>query len=181
MLEAGDYRARAVKAQLGKAKSGNPQIGVEFELLDFTGQRIGWYGSFSDAAFDITMRGLTAAGFHGADVSDVSWVEGAPEVVLVVAHEEWEGKTRAKVKFINSPGGVNMKDALVGNEAKSFADRMKGRVLAYQSSAGAPKPAARPAAPRPAARPAGFSDVPQEVLDKQEAGAGGGGPDDIPF
>jgi len=141
MLAAGDYRARAVKVQLGKAKSGNEQIGVEFELLDFNGQRIGWYGSFSEAAFDITMKGLTAAGFRGADLSDAAWIEKAPEVILVVAHEEWEGKTRAKVKFVNSLGGVNMKEAITGSDAKSFASRMKARVLAFQTSAGAPKPA----------------------------------------
>lgn len=164
MLEAGEYRAKAVKAQLGKSTKGNEQIGVEFELLDFSPQHIGWYGSFTEAAFEITMKGLTAAGFKGSDLSDTSWLEGAPEVILVVAHEEWEGKVRAKVKFINGLGGVNMKDALDGNAAKSFAERMKGKVLAFQSSAGAPrqpKPAPNGSAHRgapPTDEPSPFND-----------------------
>lgn len=163
MLAPGEYRARAVKAQLGKAKSGNEQIGVEFDLLDFNGQRIGWYGSFSDAAFDITMRGLTAAGFRGSDVSDTAWLEKAPEVILVVEHETWEEKVRAKVKFINSLGGVNMKNALVGSDAKTFAQRMKGRVLAFQSSAGAPKTPRT--APTNGAPPAAPEDEPSPFND----------------
>lgn len=180
MLQEGEYRARAVKAQLGKSGAGNPQIGVEFELLDFSPQKIGWYGSFTDAAFDITMKGLSTAGFKGSDLSDVSWAgESAPEVVLVVVHETYQEKTRAKVKFINSVGGVNMKDALVGSDAKTFAQRMKGKVLAFQSSAGAPKPQGQ-AQGRPsngARRATPASETPLDVLEEQAPSDG----DDLPF
>jgi hypothetical protein len=179
-MEPGDYRARAVKVQLGKAKSGNEQIGVEFELLDFNGKRMGWYGSFSEAAFEITMKGLATAGFHGADVSDTTWVEHAPEVILVIVNEEWEGKVRAKVKFINSLGGVNMKDAITGSDAKTFAARMKGRVLAYQSSAGAPK-TQKPNGGQRSSAPAGGGFDQPPLSDEPPPGFDDGGSNDIPF
>ena len=142
MLEAGDYRARAAKAALGLSSNGNEQVGVEFELLDLPGQKITWYGSFaSDEAFDITVRGLRAAGFRGNDLADLSSLNdgSAPEVILVVVHETYQGKTRAKVKFINSTGGLAMKNQLTPEQAEAFAKRMKGKFLAFDQRVGTPR------------------------------------------
>lgn len=190
LIEKGDYRAKAIEAVLGKSsKKGTPQVAVKFELLDLPGEKITWFGYLSDAAFDITMRGLDACGFQGNDLSDLSSIigEGAPEVVLVVEHEEYEGKWSARVKFINAAGGPALQGALSPDEAKVFAAKLKGKVVQYRQAAGAPAPVpaaqARPAAARPAARPAPravpsqSAAVPQEVLDAQAAEQG----DDIDF
>jgi hypothetical protein len=170
IIEAGDYRAKAVEGKLTETKGHKAQAAVRFALLDFPGKTITWFGFLeaSDKAFEIAMEGLRTAGWKGDDLSDMTMlVEAtAPEVVLVVGHEEYEGKTSAKVKFINSAGGVAMKGALQPDQAKSFAERMKGRVLAHnQVTAGA----AKAPAPKPTARPvpASSSEVPQHVLDAQ--------------
>jgi hypothetical protein len=194
ILEKGDYRAKASEAVLGKsAKKGTPQIAVKFDLLDFPGRTITWFGYLSDAAFDITMRGLDALGFTGNDLSDLSAItaEGAPEVVLVVDHEQYEGKWSAKVKFINAAGGLSLQGALPPDEARSFAARLKGKVAAYRQSAVAlakPVASARPgpSAARPAARPvsraapAPADEVPLDVLDAQ-ADSNTNTTDDIDF
>lgn len=174
IIEAGDYRAKAIEGKLTETKGGKAQAAVRFALLDFPGRTLTWYGFLeaSEKAFEIAMRGLRTAGWTGNDVADMSMlVEAtAPEVILVVQHEEYQGKTSAKVAFINSMGGMAMQGVLQPDQARSFSDRVKGKVLAFNQSAGVPAkpaaPAARPARPNGAV-PAGPGEVPQHVLDAQ--------------
>lgn len=172
-------RARAINAAVGKASTGTPQIAIEFELLDEAGG-ITYYGPLSDAAFPYTMKAIRTAGFEGDDLSDLSSLtaEDAPEVVLVIGPEEYNGKTTLKVKFINSAGGLALKDALQGDELSAFARKMKGKIAAYDRSAGAPPRAQRrPTPPTP-------QDDGEHDPDRLEARAHeetGEGPDDIPF
>jgi hypothetical protein len=171
LLNEGDYRAKAIEAQLGTTSTGKEQIAVRFALLDFPNQTITWYGFFTDAAFEITMRGLRAAGFKGNDFDNLSSLseEASPEVVIVVVHETYKDKVSAKVKFINGQGGLALQGALQPDQAKAFAAKMKGRVLAYDQSSGLP--AAKPGAPAPRpAKPNGAASseqIPQHVLDAQ--------------
>lgn len=175
IIEAGDYRAKAVSGALTETRGGKVQAAVRFALLDFPGRSLTWYGFLeaSDVAVEIAMRGLRTAGWTGDDLADMSMLteETSPEVVLVVKHEEYQGKVSAKVAFINSLGGMSLQGALQPDQAKSFADRMKGRVLAFNQAAGLPaaKPGTPSAKPAPKARPvpASASEVPQEVLDAQ--------------
>jgi hypothetical protein len=176
MLEIGEYRASARAAVLGTTKNGTEQVAVTFDLLDLPGQTITWYGFFSEKAEEIAFRGLRAAGFAGADLSDLASLQPGPECVLVIDHETYEGKVRAKVKFINRGGaGIPVKSQLDPGSAKAFAARMKGRILAFDQGAGSPplpKPAAKPTPRAPA------SDSPPQGLLDQQAGEQG---DDIPF
>jgi hypothetical protein len=170
-------RARAVGAAIGRAATGTHQIGIEFQFLDEQGG-ITYYGPLSDKAFPYTMKAIRAAGFVGEDLSDLSSLnsDDVPDVVLVIEDEEYpegSGKVAPKVKFINSTGGLAMKDALQGSDLKAFAQQMKGKIVAFDRSAGAPKPAPRRA-------PVHGDTLPQEELDRQ-ASSNGGGPDDIPF
>ena len=182
-LQPGDYRAKSIGAQLGKAGTGTEQVAVKFSLLDFPQQTITWFGYFSPNAFDIAMRGLRSAGFVGDDLSDLSSLneDVSPEVVLVIDNETYQGKTRAKVQFINSTGGVALKDALGDTEAKAFAQRMKGRVVAFDKATGTP-PAAKPA-PKPAPKKAApaSDEVPLDVLNQQENDHVPADSDDIQF
>lgn len=189
IIEAGDYRAKAVEGKLTETKGHKAQAAVRFALLDFPGRTITWFGFLeaSDKAFEIAMEGLRTAGWKGDDLADMSMLTEAtsPEVILVVGHEEYEGKVSAKVKFINSTGGMSMRGALQPEQARSFAERMKGRVLAHNQASALPvqkpgAPAAKPQTPRPAAGrplPAQASEVPQEVLDAQAGEIG----EDRPF
>lgn len=162
-LEDGKYRGRSKRALLGRAKGGTEQVGVLFDLLDMPGRSITWYGYFTDAAFGITMKGLRTAGFKGDDLSDLSSLDESsnpPEVLLVVENERYEGKLSPKVKFINSVGGLAMKDQMQGQDLDKFARRMKARIAAFDKSSGA-KPAPKQTSGRPveASQPPGDEDV----------------------
>jgi hypothetical protein len=190
ILEPGDYRAKAVEAALGRSSKGTEQVAVRFSLLDFPQQTITWYGYFSEKAFEISMRGLRAAGFTGDNLADLSSLreEVSPEVVLVIDHDEYNGKVRPRVQFINGAGGMAVKDALDEAEAKTFAARMKGKVVAFDKAVGAPKAVVAAQAPAKAngrtapaprrAGPAQSDGVPQDVIDAQAAENVS---DDIPF
>ena len=176
MIEAGKHRARALHAELGLTKNGFEQIGIEFELLDLPGQRISYYGVFTGGAQEWTIKAMRTAGFRGTDITDMSSLTGeTPEVLLVVEHEKYERRVRAKVKFVNTMGGVSMKDPLSGDRAKAFAAKMKGVFLSDERSNGggtktqAPKRQAQRTVPKGVA-PKAASTQGAELAD-----------DDIPF
>lgn len=159
MIEAGKYYARAVGAAVGKANTGTDQIAVQFEITsagEFTGHSITWYGYFTDAAFNRTIESLRTAGWKGTDLADLSDFGPDNQTVceIVIEHEpDQNGKLRARVKWVNreNGGGPALKNQLAGNDLKSFAARMKGKIVAFdkQAGGGAPAQPARPA-PRPA-------------------------------
>lgn len=165
-------RAKAVNAAIGRAGTGTHQIAIEFEFLDEQGG-ITYYGPLTDAAFEYTMKAVRTAGFTGDDFSDLTSLSdgSAPEVMLVIGPEEYNGKVTRKVKFINSLGGLALKDALQGEELQAFARRMKGKIVLYDRTAGTR---------RPSQRPSGGDAPPQDHVDKRGAEDLGAG-EDIPF
>ena len=182
IIEAGTYRARSVEGALGETSTGKEQVAVVFELLD-VGQKITWYGYFTDKTLESTFRALRTAGWTGQDLSDLSTLsrEDAPEVHLVVEHEkDKEGQNRARVRWVNSTGGVGLKASLAPDKAKAFAARMKGAVAAFDRGNGPPPAPAQRSPARPQARPAPpVPEVPQEVLDAQQDSAEPG--ESLPF
>lgn len=180
ILDAGTYRARAVEAALGFTGTGKEQVAVKFQLLDpgLVQSNITWYGYFTDGTIEGTFRALRSAGWKGQDLSDLSDLAGAetPEVDLVIHHEaDQKGVMRARVRWVNSVGGVALKTALAPDRAKVFAAKMRGKLAAFDHAAGterapAPAPRAAPAPRTGSGRGSGStSGVPQEVLDAQEA------------
>lgn len=159
-------RARAIGAGLGKSGRGSEQVGILFLLLDDDGNQSGrmtYYGSFSDKAFDITLKAMRTAGWTGTNLDDLSSLGdgNTPEVSLVIENEEYNGVTRPKIKWVNA-GGLAMKDQLEPSEAQSFAAKMRGAVLAYdQKNPGAkrttntarPTPSSRNSSPPPSGPP----------------------------
>lgn len=174
-------RARAIDAGIGRASTGTMQIAIEFEYLDEPGG-ITYYGALSDAAFEYTMKAIRAAGFQGDDLADLSSLIGAetPECILVIGPEEYNGKTTRKVKFINRIGGLALKDAVQGDDLKAFARKMKGKIVAYDRSAGTPPP--QPKAPKANGHDDGEHDPDRlDARARDEQSAKGGRLDDIPF
>jgi hypothetical protein len=177
MLDAGTYRAHAIEAALGETDSGKEQIAVRFKLLDVEGQEITWYGYFTEKSTEITLKALRTAGWKGSDLMDLSDLcapDSTPEVYIVVEHETYEGKTSAKVKWVNGAGGLALKKALDPNKAKTFAARMRGQIAAFDRSAGTPKPA-------PARQQPDDDGPPMDHLESQAGGAPGLSDDEIPF
>lgn len=159
----GKYRARAVESGIGKASTGTEQVAVLFELPD-ENLRITWYGYFSDKAYEQTVKGLRACGWTGSDPTELDNFAtsglGANEVELVIEQEtaiDAQGNqngTRARVRWVNVPGagGIGLKAKLAPDEAKSFAARMKAKILALEQGkpkASPPRSPSRQADPPP--------------------------------
>lgn len=155
-LANGRYRARAKEWGLGESSTGKEQVAVAFEFTDseYIGQGLTWYGYFTESALDITVRALRTMGWSGTDLLELSGLD-TNEVELVVENEEYNGRTSAKVQFVNPIGGLALKTPMTPEKQKSFAAQMRERIAALDAFEGR-KPAAkpkstvkRPADPRP--------------------------------
>jgi len=172
VIDEGTYAAHALRAALGMTSTGKEQLAVEWELLDGSGRHITSYHYFSsEKAIEISMDGLRTAGFRGADLSDLSSLfrsesNPTPECEIVVVHEEYNGRTSAKVRFINSMGGLALSAPLDDAKAKAFASRMRGAIAAYDQSAGSnpPRRSSTKAPPPDDGYQASDDDVPFAVL-----------------
>ncbi len=142
----GTYKAKAVDWALGETKAGKPQIAVTFQLTGEGAPRITYYGSFSDAAYEYTVQRLRVCGWTGDDLTQLDSI-GTHEVELVIKADTYEGKTRAKVQFINRPGeGGGLKSKMTEASAREFAAVMKAKIAALGKV--------------PAAKPEISSDIP---------------------
>ena len=153
----GTYRARALSGALGYAGNGTEQVGIDFQIIEgpSEGQHITWYGFFTDKTTDRTIESLRICGWEGDDLFDLTGIE-KNEVDLVIEAEDYadkktgELKTRSRVRWINRPSGLQMRDAMDSTQAREFAAKMRGRVVALRGAGQAPAPApARKSAPAP--------------------------------
>lgn len=147
MLSPGTFRAVAIGAVLGMTETGKEQIAVQFETLEPEGERITWYGYFTDGTFERTIESLRHCGWRGNDL--IEFAAGRPlpegfgaEVEIVVDEEEFNGRTRLKVRWVNGSGGIAVKNTLDESQARAFSARMKSRVAALQAKNGTRAPAA---------------------------------------
>lgn len=149
------YRARAKTWGLGETGTGKEQVAVEFNVLTegAADQGLVWYGYFTDATLERTVESLRYMGWKGEDPSDGLPGLDANEVELVVEDEEFEGRTYAKVQWVNKPGGLALKAPLTGEKAKAFGAAMRDRIRAIDASKGERKVAPKP--PNGGAPPAG--------------------------
>lgn len=211
ITEAGTYLGTVTGTALGLTGTGKEQIAIAFDvhLPDGTGSvPMTWYGFFSsDKACEITAKALAALGFDlhktlldvlGPEDPAASPLVGAT-ANLVIDWEAPEGDYagRWRIKWVNRPGGgIAMNERMEPTAAKSFATRMRTKLLAHAGAAPAPAggqaaqraPAARPAAPARQASPAagrpaqgaprqGTTNDGHEPQDR----SGGRDFDDIPF
>lgn len=175
MIEPGAWKARAGEAALGYTSKGNDQLAVDMVITEgpSAGSHITWYGYFTDETFDRTVESLRHMGWTGSDLSDLRGLD-TNEVRVVIEHEpDLQGEIRARVKWVNSLGGVALKERMDVGAAKAFAQKFKGKVLALQAAGGSPrKPANNGSQPRPA--PAGGGE-------QRPTGGEPAPSDDIPF
>ncbi len=130
-MQRGTYRAKATNAQLAFTDGGKEQVAVEFEITSpgqCFGEMITWYGYFTDKTTERTIKGLRTCGWQGSDLSDLRGVSDN-EVSIVIDEEEYQGKSRFKVQWVNALGGGGPKKPMTDTEARAFAARMKGAVL----------------------------------------------------
>ncbi len=144
MIAAGRYQARAIEAALGESGNHNPQVAVHFKL-EGVDETITWYGSFSEnlgsgkkTPLERTIESLRLCGWVGDDLSNLQGVTDN-DVSLTIEHDSYDGNVRAKVKWINPPGGLALKAPLSADRAKAFAASMRGKVIAASKDIVVPK------------------------------------------
>lgn len=145
MLRPGAYAAVVVPvmtdygeltAQFGKSKTKQtPQVAVTFEVLrgPDAGQRISWMGYFTDNTTDRTLDALRICGFTGEDLDKFCDQRPTNEVQIVVENEEFEGKVRAKVAWVNDPNrgnGIKLADPLRDGDLRKFGAQFKSKLKA---------------------------------------------------
>lgn len=141
MIEAQTVLARPdTTAQFGTSKNGKDECVIAFTILDGpnTGERISAYLYFStDAGMARSIESMRYCGctFPGEDITNLEGL-GSRDVQLVIEQEDWDGKTRAKVKYINS-GTPIVANPMGAGERQSFKDRMRGQLLSLKANAGA--------------------------------------------
>lgn len=149
----GKYLTTCKEWALGATKKEEPQVFLAFEDIESVGQPPAYYGQFGDKTLVHTMKALRACGWKGSDISELERIDcglNANQVEIVVAHEEYEGVVRAKVKWVNAPGkGITPLDPA---KKASFAQALKGKIL--QLDQGQPRQAAKPAAATSSVHPA---------------------------
>lgn len=135
--------AKPVGLAWGVSSTGKEQASVQFELLEGPdeGRTITAFLYFTQESN--TERSIESLQHCGCTFpeNDIYSEEGfgSQDVRLVIEHEEWEGKTRAKVKWINSskPFVQEMDEGM----AASFKERMRANLqLAKNKGAGASVP-----------------------------------------
>lgn len=152
-LEKATYHAIAIATTLGSSKEkGTKYVAVNFEIVDdenFFGETPpAWLGYFSDKTSERTIESLQHMGYQGDSVEDFANLdrEGCarllPSTVEIVCDtEEYDGKIRLRVQWVNRLGGGRFKaeKPLEGGELKAFAAQMKS---AFRNARG-PRPAAQ--------------------------------------
>jgi hypothetical protein len=150
LIPAGQYKAVAVQqdtdtgpvwAQFGYAgQNSTPQVIVQFEIIEhpeMAGKRIYYFGFMSDKAVEYTLKNLRTCGFVGDDLSQVLTQPINNIVQLTIEHQEYDGKTSARVAFINPPfAGIKIAKPMVGADLARFAATLKAKLKGIPAVAG---------------------------------------------
>jgi hypothetical protein len=122
-------RAVADSHEWGLADTGTEQVGVLLELLEgeHSGQRVTWYGYFTEASEDRTLESLRIAGWNGNDLLNLPGL-GSTEFQLTMTEEENQntGQVFWKASFINRIG-VAMRNVMDERQKAAFAARMRAK------------------------------------------------------
>lgn len=150
----GRYTATVESAELGQSEAkGTPYLSLLCKTTE--GEDLTAYLYLSDAAFERTTKTLREVfGFDNNFEKVVEQVT-SKECSIVVEAEEFEGKSRMKVKWINTVGGSGKPLENAGSllaQLSAKAKRIPSAAPSAVRAAARPAPADRPApAPKPAA------------------------------
>ncbi len=99
MIAEGEYRVTPGVAFIDNTSKGTYFVGVPFTAEE---ERIIWRGWLSEKTMERTLKSLKLMGWTGTDpFTDLRGI-GSRDVQIVIRHEEYEGKVRAAVAFVNS-------------------------------------------------------------------------------
>ncbi len=130
LIDGGNYRALPESVSLGESQTGKTRFECTFRLMGgkFDGRVVFADLYLSDAAAERTIESMKYCGcrFPGGDVTNTKGF-GENEVQLVIAIEEWEGKERNKVKWVNALKR-EPRAAPDGNATDAIRDRLRGKI-----------------------------------------------------
>lgn len=139
-LKPGIYEAKVSDYGVAETKKGDPMAMMRFTYADGDGDNhfITWYGTFgSEKSKEISCQALALCGYTSSNLADLAKGKGSNVldesrlVSITVAQEDWEGKTRMKVKYVNPAGGAGFRNQLTHQDAvKKFKGVSIGAAMA---------------------------------------------------
>jgi hypothetical protein len=129
-ISEGKHLAKCESIELGLTSTGKEQAKIKFAISDRDdpdhGKWITAFVYFTPAATSRAIEALRAMGWRGTDITEIENLAAMGQLAneVVVAYEEWKGKTSAKVKYINDPNKTQT--SVMSDEAKrAFAARIR--------------------------------------------------------
>jgi len=101
----------------------------KYDSMPFTG----WL--HNDQAIEITLGALRNCGWEGDMINDLTGID-KNAVMLVIDDEEYEGKTNARIKFVNRIAGFGAKNPLNEQQSMALAHRLRTKAAAHRQSYG---------------------------------------------
>lgn len=137
-----NFRGTIVDYGFSETKDGREQVFVKLQNDD-TGEIVTAFMALTEKAAEWTVKKLRACGFNGfsfEDLDDGGVALRGNKVLYEVEHDTYNGKTTAKVGWINKPGGIRRAE----NGARNAA-RFNSILLEFPPDDPAPQsPSARP-------------------------------------
>jgi hypothetical protein len=141
--EAGDYASKVITSEFGQSNSGTPFFTMEHVNDD--GDTIRSWLYLSDEALPYTIKTLRDAFNFDGNFETLCDQVNQKDCRIVVKIEEYEGKERAKVQFINNiNGGYKAKTLEGGNSfLKALSEKAKRIPVPAAKTTTTAKPAAK--------------------------------------
>ncbi len=109
LVKPGNYLGKVVDYSITQTKKGAPQAAVKFSFKEDGVDRVlTWFSGFGDKQIKHTLKALVLCGLN-TDVESMSdglssnALDTNKEVLLVVEHDSYDGKTSAKIAWVNDP------------------------------------------------------------------------------
>lgn len=146
----GTFQARAIASESGLRESPEKKtkfFSILFEIVEgeHKGERFEWKGWLTEKASPRTIDSLLYCGFEGDDLNNPKGID--TNIVPIVLDEEpyttdaGEERIATRVAWVNDPNRrVGLGVPIAEPEAKSFADTMKGAIMAQREKRGQPVP-----------------------------------------
>lgn len=152
MINQGTHLAKMTNYGIKVSSTGKPQIACQFQIIENdTVYNLSWFGSFNEGkAQEMTIKTLISVMDLFCEPSEIEsaldkiasqGIESGllntdKDYQLVIEHETYEGKTRAKIKWVNNVGGSSNFEKLAQGEAKKmFAGlNLGGAVAAFKAA-----------------------------------------------
>ena len=127
MITPGTYKAAVLNHAITETREGKPQATVTFSFeSNGEAHTITYFGSFSERAAPHTIKALLNCGLQGNNPAGPLQI--GKEVQIVVEEEiGQDGKTRAKVRWVNQLGSV--KNMIAPELAKTRLSQLEGAVM----------------------------------------------------